>query len=335
MRLQQQFEERVLAAVGRFSASTGSDIADMSELLDATSRLSLSNLDNWERVVRHGLYLASVNPKPIKWKFWERPIPFLTWIDLCSGDGFRRERTLRALSGAAPNGFFFAMAVRRLNDWVPQVRVAAREQLPSIAAASKPEHVVDVLCAVFPYWSSWGRMEIDGRKTLLDIASIEGVTQSLKSRLVSGTAGPLASVLSQVGRSLVLDAYLKEIAGNAIQPSVRAKAYKSLLDGKMVWLDGREWEWTDVRYCKGRFVPIHADRPLSVSIPFEETLKAASVDRSSFVRRIAGDVLIRESAAIGPAAIQLATKFASDPHPSVAERGKFALKKLTQQASQA
>ena len=80
-------------------------------------------------------------------------------------------------------------------------------------------------------------------------------------------------------------------------------------------------------------MPIHADRPLSVNISFAETLKAALVDQSSFVRRIAGDVLIRESTAIGPLAIQLANNLASDSHPSVAERGKFALKKLTQQAS--
>ena len=333
MRLQQQIEERILTAVHRFSASSGFGVSDMSDLLEATSGLSLSNLDNWERLVRQGMYLAAVNPKPIRWKFWERSTPFLTWIDLCSGDGFRRERTLRALSGAAPNSFFFAMAVRRLNDWVPQVRVAAREKLPLIAAASKPEHIVDVLCAVLPYWSSWGRMEVDDRQILLDIAAIEDVTQSLRSRLVHGTAGPLASVLSQAGRSSVLDTYLKEIAGNAIQPSVRAKAYKSLLDGKMVWLDGRKWEWIDIRYCKGHFMPIHVDRPLSVSISFAETLKAALVDQSSFVRRIAGDVLIRESTAIGPIAIQLANNLASDSDPSVAERGKFALKKLTQQAS--
>jgi len=116
--------------------------------------------------------------------------------------------------------------------------------LPSIAIASNPEDVVDVLCAVFPHWSSWGRSENEGKQTLLAIASIEAVTHSLKSRLVSATAGPLASVLAQAGQTAVLDAYLPEIASNAIQPSVRAKAYKSLLDGKMVWLAGRKWEWT-------------------------------------------------------------------------------------------
>jgi hypothetical protein len=330
---QREIEDQILLAVSQFATSLNSRrkvVAGMSALVEATSHLSLSNLDNWERLIRWGFYQASANSKPAKWKFWIQATPFLSWIDLCSGDGFKRERTLRALGGAAPNRFFFALAVRRLNDWVPQVRAAACEQLTSLAIASKPEDVVDVLCAVFPHWSSWGRMETEGRQTLLEIASFEAVTHSLKSRLVSATAGPLASVLAQAGQTPVLDAYLPEIATSAIQPSVRAKAYKSILDGKMVWLAGRKWEWTDMRYCIGHFKPVLCDRPLSVSRPLEETLRAASADRSAIVRRVAGDILIREAGTIGSVALQLATVLASDSHPSVAERGNFALKKLLQ-----
>ena len=335
MSLQREMEDHVLSAISEFVGSLNSGsgvVADMTELVEVTSRLPLSNLEYWERLIRSGIYQAAANSKPAKWKFWAKPTPFLTWIDLCSGDGFKRERTLRILSGRAPNRFFFAMAIRRLNDWVPQVRSAAREQLPSIAVASNPEDVVDVLCAVLPHWNSWGRSEDEGKQTLLAIASIEAVTQSLKSRLLSAAAGPLASVLAQAGQTYVLDAYLPEIASSAIQPAVRAKAYKSLLDGKAIWLAGRKWEWTDIRYCKGHFVPTLCDRPLSISFPLEETLRAATSDRSVFVRRIAGDVLIRELETLGAVARQLSVILASDSHPSVAERGNFALKKLSQLA---
>ena len=326
-------EAPVLSTVSEFVSSLNSGsslVADMTALVEVTSRLPLSNLEYWERLIRSGLYQAAANSKPAKWKFWSKPTPFLTWIDLCSGDGFKRERTLRILSGRAPNRFFFAMAVRRLNDWVPQVRLAANEQLPSIAVASNPEDVVDVLCAVFPHWNSWGRSEDEGKQTLLAIASIEAVAHSLKLRLLSAAAGPLASVLAQAGQTSWLDAYLPEIASNAIQPSVRAKAYKSLLDGKATWLAGRKWEWTDIRYCKGHFRPTLCDRPLSTRVPLEEILRAASSDRSVFVRRIASDVLIRESETLGDVARQLAVILASDSHPSVAERGNFALKKLSE-----
>ena len=221
MSLQREMEARVLSAVSEFVGSLNSGsgvVADMTGLVEATSHLPLSNLEYWERLIRSGLYQAAANSKPAKWKFWTQPTPFLTWIDLCSGDGFKRERTLRILSGRAPNRFFFAMAVRRLNDWVPQVRSAAREQLPSIAVASNPEDVVDVLCAVLPHWNSWGRSEDEGKQTLLAIASIDAVAHALKSRLISAAAGPLASVLAQVGRTSVLDAHLPQIANRAIQP---------------------------------------------------------------------------------------------------------------------
>ena len=98
----------------------------------------------------------------------------------------------------------------------------------------------------------------------------------------------------------------------------------------MVWLTGRKWEWSDIRYCKGHLKPMFCDRPLSGKSHFEETLRAASVDRSPMVRRVAGEVLIRESGTIGSVALELATLLASDSHPSVAERGQFALKKLSQ-----
>jgi hypothetical protein len=330
------FEDQVRSAVRQFASSLNASqkkVADMSALVEATSRLPLSNMDNWERLIRWELHQALSDSKSAKWKFWSQPTPFLTWLDLCSGDGFMRERTLRALSGAAPNRFFFAIAVRRLNDWVPQVRSAACERLLSMANDSDPEDVVDVLCAVFPHWNSWGRMDKIGKQILLEITSIETVARTLKSRVISLTAGPLASVLAQAGQAPALDVYLPEIASNAIQPAVRAKAYRCLLDGKMSWLAGRKWEWTDIRYCKGHFKAMLCDRPLSVKSPFEETLRAAAVDRSPIVRRVAGDILIRESGTIGSLAFKLANLLASDSHPSVAERGQFALKKLSQMVS--
>lgn len=118
MSLQREMEDHVLSAISDFVGSLNSGsgvVADMTELVEVTSRLPLSNLEYWERLIRSGLYQAAANSKPAKWKFWAKPTPFLTWIDLCSGDGFKRERTLRILSGRAPNRFFFAMAVPMLS----------------------------------------------------------------------------------------------------------------------------------------------------------------------------------------------------------------------------
>lgn len=331
MASQQETSDRVLAAVIEFvaSLSSGASVkAEMSPLIDATSSLTLANLDEWERLIRTGIYLAKNSDNPPKWKFWSTPSPFPTWIDLCNGDGFKRERTLRALTGSAPNSFFFALAVRRLNDWVPHVRAAAREKLLSIAIASNPTDVVTVLSSVLPHWNSWGRMEASDRQVLLDIASVEAVACNLKLQILCAAAGPLAEVLAQTGRTPALDACLPEIACKAIQPAVRAKAYRALLEGKMVWLEGRKWEWTDVRYCKGHLKAVHGNRPLSIRFSRQEALKAAIADRSAFVREVVGTVLMRESEQLGSLAFELATTLASDKNPSLSARGNFLLKGL-------
>lgn len=333
MASKQEIEDHVLSAITEFVASLnsgGSAHANMSQLIEATSSITLANLDEWERVVRTGIYLATKNHKPSKWRFWSTPTPFPTWIDLCNGDGFKRERTLRTLTGSAPNSFFFALAVRRLNDWVPQVRAAAREKLMSIAIASNPDDVTSVLMSTLPHWNSWGRMEASDKQALLEIASIEAVACSLKSQIISTASGPLAEVLAQMGRTSVLDASLPEIARKAVQPAVRAKAYRALLDGRMVWLEGRKWEWTDVRYCKGHLKAIHGSRTISITCPKEEALRAAIADRSAFVRGVAGTALMQTSEELGTLAFELATTLASDKHPSLSARGNFLLKSLAQ-----
>jgi len=145
----QIMEDEVKSAVKEFASSINSGgkvVADMSALIDVTSHLTLSSFDYWERLIRSEFSLALRESTPPKWKVWSKPKELLTWLDLISWDGYRREKTLRTLSGAAPNTFFFSLAVRRLNDWVPQVRKAAREKLPDIAIATDPEHVVEALC---------------------------------------------------------------------------------------------------------------------------------------------------------------------------------------------
>jgi len=268
---QKEHEAEVISAVRKFAQSFNSRskvVADMSTLVEATSQLSLTNLEYWERLIRWEFSKEIKSSMPPKWKFWAQSTPFLTWIDLCSANGFKREKTLRTLYGAAPNSFFFALAVRRLNDWVNQVREAARNALPIIAKSTNPEIVVDVLCATFPHWNSWGRMDDKDKQVLLEITAIEEVGYPLKTRILSATSGPMTSILSQAGRTEILDSYLEEFAIKAIQPSVRAKSYRCLLEGKMVWFAGRKWVWTDKRYCVGHFEPILCERKLLVTSHF-------------------------------------------------------------------
>lgn len=324
-------EKEVVDAVNYFAktiTSGGKIVADMSSLVTATSKIRLSNLDEWERLIRWKFDEALQRNWLPRFKFGGDSTPFITWIDLCSGDGFKREKALRALSGRSPNSFFFALAVRRLNDWVAQVRKAACDKLHIIAAASDPEDIVEVLCATLPNWHSWGRLGDGEKQVILNILSLPDIAESLKKRLISATSGPMTSILAQSGRTGALDAHLIEIAESAIQPSVRAMAYRCQFEGKMVWVEGRKWVWTDKAYCKGRFMPQLGERKISVVKPFVENLYQSATDSSPIVRRVAGEWLIREYRSLGEQAFTLAKLLAADPSPSVAERGKFALERL-------
>lgn len=325
-----QSEEVVVLAIRHFlQSSRDEERADLlTTLATATSRLSLTNLDAWERLIRAELWAAGQTRQTARWKFWETPDRPISWLDLCSADGFTRERALKALPEIVPNGFFFSLALRRLNDWVPQVRSAAREHISIIATQSQPGHVVDGLWSTLPYFTSWGRMTPEDQEVFMSLISIEQVALSLKARIVEAVVGPSSAVLAHAGRTPALDPWLSEIASNAIQPSVRAKAYRALLEHRMVWTAGRKWAWTDLKWCKGRFEPVLGERPISVDTPFLDVLRAVLVDSSPIVRRLAGEFLIKHIDSIGADSILLAKALASDPSPYVSERGGFALSKL-------
>lgn len=331
MQLDQDLEDKVIVAVRSLALSVGSNreiIADMSALTEATSNLPLAHLNYWERLIRNEYSSASQPAHRQKWWNLKERSRLLTWVDVFSWDGFKREKTLRTLSGPVPNSFFFTLALRRFNDWVPQVREAAREKLPIIAEQSNPIHVVDGLCATLPNWESWGRMEDQDRQVLLAILTNDSTFNFLIDRIMTSTSGPMTTILSQIGRSSSVDMYLSGIAKNSIQPSVRGRAYRSQLEGKIKWLEGREWEWTDKQFCKGHIKPVVAERDLTVVPSFKETLSSASADRSSVVRRVAAEMLIRHIDSLGADSLVYARKFAADESPSVAERGDFALRHL-------
>nr|WP_211214922.1 hypothetical protein [Microbulbifer variabilis] len=330
-------EEKVISAVKDFANSINSGskvVADMSALVDVTSQLSLSSFDYWERFIRSEFSSALRESTPSKWKLWSKPKELITWLDLISWDGYKREKALRALSGGAPNTFFFSLAVRRLNDWVPQVREAAREKLPEIAKLTDAKYVVEALCIALSNWNSWGRIKEEDKQILLQIICKKDIAESLRRKLISSASGPMPSLFSQLGRTLILDENLEEIARLAVQPSVRAKAYRSLFEGRIVWMEGRKWEWTDIRYCEGRVRPIVGERKLDIKIPILDFLELSSDDRSSIVRRVSAEILIRELGKIEAViAKELANKFASDKSHPVSERGKFAKRKLEEMAS--
>ena len=329
--LQDNLQQEIIASVKK---SLTFDILyqrirpDISPFIAATSTLPLKNLDDWDRLIRDTLSSSVSLAPPQRIGLSCHWMGSLSWLDMCHPDGFRRERALRTLCVKAPNSFLFALAARRLNDWVPQVRDAACEALPLIAELSDADIIVDVLFITLPYWNSWGRMGDAEKKSLLAILAMDKVVQALKKRLISSTSGPVATIFMQAGRTGGLDTALREIAELSVQPTLRAKAWRCLLDGKFVWAEGKRWQWIDKAYGLRRRVPVLNERRIATTSTFLECLKRATLDRSAMVRRVAGEMLIKELDNLGEDAVYLANLLAADLSPSVAERGRFALADL-------
>ena len=330
-----ELENEVLTAVRDFAKTVDSKykvVSDMSSLVAATNKLNLSGLEYWERLIRDEFDRALGECNRRGWKFGDNPTQILTWLDLISWNGYKRESTLRTLAGKAPNSFFFALALRRLNDWVPDVREAARHKLPILAEASEPSVVAEAMCVTLANWNSWGRIQERDRAVLLTILEQRKIGQALNNTIISSTSGPMSSLLSQIGRTPVLDEYLGEIAQSAVQPSVRAKAYRCQFEQRMVWLEGRKFVWTDKRYCEGKVMPIIGERKIQVKTEFGELLRQSAADSSSIVRRVSAEMLIRDLPNADTDTAKYAAIFAADKSNAVAERGLFALKKLAERS---
>lgn len=336
------FDERLCAIVTRLSEPPHADAA-FAELLDLTAPLPLARLPDWEARFRHAYWFGEYRREQAADPPWrdrwlaglpflkprrvDAPVPLPPWVELASGDGHARERALLALRGPAPNRFFFALALRRLNDWVPQVRAAAREVLLPLARASNPEHVVDVLFAILPVWTTWGRMQGPERAIVAALTEIDAVTSALVNRLLTARHGPAATVLSQCLRSPGLDVHLPRMAAHAVQPAVRSVACRSLLAGRALWLEGRTREWKDRRYFVTRMVPVVGERPLAHRPAFQASFEAAVADRSFHVRRVAAQALVVEMDTLDPDTLRdFAQRLTRDRSRCVAERGEFILK---------
>lgn len=306
---------------------SGQDVTEaLAVVVAETGNLPLKHVDGLERMIRSQLGWGI--------EFPESSAPrrrLLTWLDMCSPDGFVRERALRCLSAPAPNAFFCALALRRLNDWVPQVRQAAREHLLLIVDSSAPGHVVEALWNVLPHAMSWGRLQAEDRQVLEQLVSSEPVAAAMKARIIGDAVGPASLMLSQAGRTPALDPWHWEIAREAVQPCVRVRAYRSLLEQRVVWAVRRRWVWTDVKWGKGKFETELGERAIAVEVPPLEILERAVGDPSHRSRRVAAEFLLEHLEAIGADARRLAEKLASDSWPYVAKLGRLAVDRCREQ----
>lgn len=327
---QGEIKSEVIAAVRDFAVATntpGKEIADISKVVRATDKVKLSGMEYWEREIWYEYSMLSQLPVQ-KGAMGVKRVEFLSWLEIIGWDGYKRERTIRALMGAAPNAFFFLMLLRRLNDWVPQVRQAAREKIIEIATATEVSFVVDALCSALATWNSWGRIGSLEQQVVQQLISEKSIAQGLIAKLISSGSGPVSSLFVELGRTSILDDQLFAIARTALNPSVRARSYRALFESRIAWVQGREPVRNYARYREKRWAPVIVERKITVQFPLVDLLMHSAQDRSSLVRKVSAEILIRDLDKIGNFAHDLAVQFSKDKSRAVSERGHFALKQL-------
>lgn len=335
MQKYQKTTNDIATAIKEFTHSIDSSNdyrGDMSALIQVTSNLKLVKLGYWERLIRSELDSNLHATTQSTWASWFKPTPKLNWLDIVNANGYKREKSLRQLSSGAPNAFFLALFIRRFNDWVPQVRAAARHALPIVIQNTAPECIVQVLSMAILRWHTWAHIKSTDKALLLQIISHPDRMPQLVAYLVNATAGPISTLLAQVGRSDNIDPYLNHIADYAVQPHVRAKAFRCLFEGRIFWLERREFQPARGFYGQDTFIPIIGERKITVHVPLLDLLHRAANDPSSIVRKDAAEFFIRNIENLGMQAKVFAERFAADKSANVAEQGQFILRKLDEKA---
>ena len=249
--------------------------------------------------------------------------PKLEYLFLCHANGFLREAALHKIAGPLPTAFLVGAIVHRLNDWVPEIRRAARACLARVAAQTEPPVVAQAGLAMLVRTPSWGRWHAEA-EAFHDVLARPDVAGALADAIAASTTGPMGSTLRAALRRPTLDSHLLDLLRRARQPAVRAAALRTLLAGKARWAEGMEKKWTDKSLGLFRYGPAWRERTVERPLPLVELVEIGASDRVAAVRKVAASGLIAHFEAI-PGARDPAERLLADRSPAVRERARFAL----------
>lgn len=249
------------------------------------------------------------------------------WTELLSPDGHRREAALQTLDQAAPCGFLLAVLLRRLNDWVVSVRLAARAAVRRCVARSDPVQVAEVALSLLVESRSW-RRDGSGQQVIRGILAQADLQDAVLRRMCDASARPVTLAALMVGEAF--DGILPSLATDAVVPGIRAGAVQALARGDIRTVVGWEKVWVDRRYNVFAWKPVLEVRRIVCAPASDAALRDFVRDPSAVVRRALLDGLRDRGA---PETRDIAALLIDDPWPSIRERVAFLLR--DQEASQA
>ena len=225
------------------------------------------------------------------------------FVLMCSGDGFKRQRALEAVR-EVPSGFCLGLLIVRLNDWVEEVRQAARLALDGLAERLKSDLLLECY-ELYLSSSDWGRMrKVD--RVALDRLFGQGVPRDLlMTSIVARRDDRAVTTAERMLRRGEWDSELPTLATTACHWGVRLKALRALFAGEHRWLE----------HGMRR-------RPLSTEIDREFLIDQALGDRSASVR-LAGLRAYAESLEVRPHARSRLEGLVLDGSAKVASSAAF------------
>lgn len=330
---------RTAAKLVEFGATLerGPDYHDLRGILDGLSSLSASSVVRASAEIqaaafrnktlrRSNLFLFLPFRKIFSVADLLRLNPSYAWLFLFHHNGHVRQAALETIKDAPPSPFLLAALALRLNDWVVEVRQAAMDCAHRVLPVIDPSVVVDAAVYILDRrfsWTRWG----DEHRVLDDVLERREVLSKLADFLCTATTGPVGVCLRFALRFPAMDTYLPRLASDAIQPAVRAVAYRAMISGRATWREGYEWIWVDKVYGASRRVVKLGSRPIVMTEPLGSVIEAAIHDRYTIIRRMGADGLVASYDQISNAD-KLLGLLATDRSASVRLRGEYLKKKL-------
>jgi len=246
------------------------------------------------------------------------------FLFLFHADGYLREAALDKISDELSSPFFVAAILLRLNDWVPPVRESALRCAERIFPKTPATVIAPALLALYPRTLSWTRWNVE-RSILTQTLCRLDVIATLAERIVAEPQAPVVRMLAALTRSPDFDSCLQKIAFEAQQPSVRAFALRTLIDGRARWRVGTTRRWIDKSMGQFATVASFEGRPLTIRADLLELCTRGSQDRSALVRKIALDGTIRGLMGT-TAGVAIARSLVEDRSQGVRTRAEFVIR---------
>jgi hypothetical protein len=222
--------------------------------------------------------------------------PELAYLFVFHRDGFLRERALDQMQELRSPFFITALAYR-LNDWVPQVRAAAKRCADRIFPSTDAKMLADASFFLLGRRYGWGRW-IDEAEALDRALCRRDVVDVLEVTLRNARAGAMGEILRYASRWQAIDIHLEGLAAEAFLPSVRGVALQELIEGIARWPVGWRRQWIDKMYGQFRLVRQYEERPISRSLSLEALVEQGARDRSGAIRKIAATALVKHRASL-------------------------------------